>query len=365
MPALGVTEGAVVSAASAIELDPRGVLVGVSGGVDSAVAAMLLRDQGYRVVCVTFAFWSDPGSRDERAGASSAAMDKARRVASQLGCPHLVVDAAGVFFSEVVEYFVAEYAHGRTPNPCVKCNARVRFRLLRETAEHLGLGHVATGHYARLVGDPPRLARGVDRAKDQSYVLAEVPPDLLRNALFPLGEMTKGQVRAVAARAGLESRDEAESQEICFVTDDDHRRFLRARLGDRPGNFVDTTGRVIGAHRGTYNFTVGQRRGLRIAAGEPTYVIALHSDSGEVVVGRREDAGARVVRLTGVVTHGAAAQGPLTVQLRSSGASVPADVAPDGVISLGQPATGVGPGQTAVVYEGEAVVLAGTISSAE
>ncbi|OFW63355.1 MAG: tRNA 2-thiouridine(34) synthase MnmA, partial [Actinobacteria bacterium RBG_13_63_9] len=241
-------------------------MVGLSGGVDSSVAAMLLKDEGYQVTGVTLQLWSDPNSAGGPTGSFSDAVERAAMVARHLGIPHLVVDAGETFVREVVEYFIAEYALGRTPNPCVKCNAAVKFALLVETAQRLGASRIATGHYARLTGAPTRLSRGSDRSKDQSYVLAQVAAHLFEQVVFPLGGMTKGEVRQLAARRGLGNRVSKESQEICFVPRDDHRAFLKDRLGVRPGLILDTDGRPLGHHSGTYNYTVGQRRGLGVAS---------------------------------------------------------------------------------------------------
>jgi tRNA-specific 2-thiouridylase len=189
-----------------------GVLVGMSGGVDSAVAALLLKEQGHQVVGITLTFWNDPGVADERSCCSPENVRRARRVAHSLGIPHFALDARIAFYDQVVKYFISEYAAGHTPNPCAKCNSRVRLGLLVEAAHRLGLARVATGHYARLTGSPLRLARGVDEAKDQAYVLAEVAPDILEHLLFPLGEMRKPDVRRAAAQAGLEGHSAPESQ---------------------------------------------------------------------------------------------------------------------------------------------------------
>jgi tRNA-specific 2-thiouridylase len=362
-----ITSGAELRAPDQ-EVDTRGVLVGMSGGVDSAVAAMMLREQGYRVVGVTLRLWGDAASCDERSCCSPETVRRARRVAHNLGIPHLTVDASDVFYTRVVQYFVEEYAGGRTPNPCAKCNARVRFGFMLDIAHRLGFSHIATGHYARLGGDPLGLTRGVDRAKDQSYMLAEVAPEILRQVIFPLGGMTKVEVRALAARVGLEGHSLPESQEICFVPDDDYRRFLRERLGDRSGAIVDGEGRVLGDHSGTYNFTIGQRKGLGIAGGQPKYVVALAAERREVVVGEASAAAVRSVRIRGTTNHRREASARGTVQLRSSGESVPARTVAEAdsvTLVLDEPVIGVALGQTAVMYDGEMVTLAGTIVSSE
>jgi tRNA-specific 2-thiouridylase len=355
------------------EAEEQGVLVGMSGGVDSAVAALLLKKQGHRVVGVTLRLWSDPGSRDDRSCCSPEAVRRARRTAHGLGIPHLTVDAGEAFHRDVVSYFVEEYGRGRTPNPCAKCNARLRFSLMLEIAEGLGLPRIATGHYSRMEGSPLGLMRGVDRPKDQSYVLAEVVPETLRRVLFPLGNMTKKEVRAAASEAGLEARSVPESQEICFVADDDHRRFLRERLGERPGAIVDLEGRQIGRHSGTYNFTVGQRKGLGIASQTPLYVVGVDADLAVVTAGSAEECLVGELLIGDVVLHRPKTAGPVAVQVRSSGPAIPARLRDEtGLPKIGfggehvsivleEPASGVAPGQTAVLYEGGEVLLAGTI----
>lgn len=357
---LGVTESAS---------GERGVLVGMSGGVDSGVAAMLLVKAGFRVVGITLRLWNDPGVSGERSCCSPESVRRARAVAHGLGIPHLTLDASALFQERVVQYFVQEYAEGRTPNPCAKCNARVRLGLMLDVAHRLGLPRVATGHYARLTGSPPCLTRGVDTKKDQSYVLAEVSPDLLEQMLFPLGEMTKIEVRRAAAAAGLEGHSAAESQEICFVPDDDHRRFLRARLGEAPGEIVDGTGRVVGRHSGTYNFTPGQRRGLRVAGPQPLYVLRVDAGRRLVVVGSLAETAVGAVHVEDLTFHRPSPGGDLSVQLRSSSPAVPVRsvelAGGRAVIALGEAAYGVAPGQTAVLYSGTQVAMAGTIAGTE
>jgi tRNA-specific 2-thiouridylase len=296
------------------------------------VAALLLREQGYRPVGATLKLWTDPESNTENSCCSGEAVQRARRVAHRLGIPHFTLDAGEIFFADVVQYFLAEYSAGRTPNPCAKCNARLRFGLLAKAAARLGLGKIATGHYARLTGDPPRLARGVYGPKDQSYVLSEIAPELLEHTLFPLGELDKPAVRALAREAGLEGFDAPESQEICFVPQAGHRTFLRRRLGVRPGAIVDATGRPLGRHSGTYNFTIGQRRGHGVAAAEPLFVTRLDADKAEVVIGPHDGLAVEELVLEDVTVHrlGTPARG--LVQTRSSGEPSPGAVArPAGV----------------------------------
>jgi len=292
------------------------------------------------------------------------AEERAKATARKIGVPHLIVDAQQEFYEAVVQYFVEEYAAGRTPNPCCKCNARFRLAFMLHLAESLGASKVATGHYARMVGEPLCLARALDLSKDQSYVLAEVDPSILRQCVFPVGSLTKPQVRTMAREAGLESADSAESQEICFIPDNDYRRFLRERIGELPGEIVDTEGRVVGFHRGTYNFTVGQRRGVGIAKGRPLYVVDIDARARRVVVGERSSALVGRIELEDIVWHRSPRQELLKVQVRSTGEAVPAKLSADGkTILLLEAAVGVAPGQTAVVYENGLVCLAGTICS--
>ena len=340
---------------------PSGVLVGMSGGVDSSVAAMLLQRAGHRVVGVTLRLWDEGDTAGERSCCSSDAVKRAAAVAATLGMPHFTVDAREPFRHGVVDYFVEEHALGRTPNPCMKCNARVRFGFMLELASRLGLAAIATGHYARLTGSPLALARGVDHRKDQSYVLAEVAPELLRRVLLPLGELRKPEVRRLAAEAGLSGASQPESQEICFIPDDDHRRFLTTRLGDMPGVIVDSTGREVGAHRGVYNFTIGQRKGLRVAGHDASYVLALDAEHRRVTIGERADLAVKGLRLAGIVWHRSLTGSETTIQFRSSGGRVPGRLTDMTQVVFDEPAMGVAPGQTAVVYEGENVIAAGTI----
>lgn len=349
----------------------------MSGGVDSTVAALLLRDEGLKVVGVTLKLWE--GSDDHAAGRSpysSAAARRAKEAADALGIPHFTVDATARFSEAVIDYFVDEYRRGRTPNPCTKCNARVRFGLLLELAQQHGLAWVATGHYARFAGAGRVLSRAADLSKDQSYVLAEVEPGLLNHVLLPLGDLTKSEVRRLAADAGLPGWETPESQDICFVPDGDYRSFLRARLGERPGDIVDQKGAVVGAHDGVYGFTIGQRKGLRVPGPAPHYVTAIDPERDRVVVGTDGECAVRTLEIGDLTWHATPNDIDYLVQIRSTGAPLRArfarppdadpsrDEYPDQVsIALHEPAAGVATGQTAVLYDGPTVVMAGTITS--
>jgi tRNA-specific 2-thiouridylase len=340
------------------------VVLGLSSGVDSSVAAWLLRQQGYNVIGVTLAL-AEPGSSEQtKSCCSPTLMGKAKAIADHLGIPHYSVDKIEEFRGKVVDYFVSEYAVGRTPNPCAKCNARLRFGALLAVAERLGASALATGHYARLTGDPRRLSRGLDRQKDQSYVLAEVDPALLERCIFPLGEMTKPQVRRIAADIGLADLVSEESQEICFVPGDDYRVFLRERIGERPGTIVDEDGNVLGLHSGTYNYTVGQRKGLGGGGGQPLYVSSVDVDRAEVVATAHGGEGVQVIGFALSAVHREQHSGGVSVQLRSMGGPLPGRLLGLDTIILDEPARNVAPGQTVVVYEGDDVVVGGTISCA-
>jgi tRNA-specific 2-thiouridylase len=262
----------------------RKIAIALSGGVDSAVAAALLQRRGWDLQAVHL-----------RLSPLAATADRAGVLARHLGLPFMVIDLQREFAREVLDYFVSEYARGRTPNPCVRCNVAVKFGHLWDYLRDAGFTHLATGHYARILpsGDgAPALFRGVDRRKDQSYFLSRLPLGLLPHILFPLGEMTKEEVRRFSREAGLPVREnQSESMELCFIPEGDYQTFLKARRGfsGPPGDFVDSQGRCLGRHRGLENYTVGQRRGLGLPAREPFYVIDLQPESNRVVLGHREE----------------------------------------------------------------------------
>jgi tRNA-specific 2-thiouridylase len=341
----------------------------MSGGVDSSVTAALLAEQGWDVTGVHLKLASTPHAAQVQGRGCCTLNDSydARRVADTLGIPFYVWDMADDFSAAVVEDFLDEYATGRTPNPCARCNERVKVVGLLARARALGFDALATGHYARVADG--RLLRGVDRAKDQSYVLYMLGPDQLAHFRLPLGELTKPQVRAKAAELGLRTAAKPESYDVCFIPDGDTAGWLERRLGPRPGEIVDSEGTVLGTHEGTYRYTVGQRRGLGISAPSPRYVLSIEPAAGRVVVGGRDDLAIRAVTLDRVTTTegGGLPAGRAAVQLRAHGAPVACTVVPDDGgrvrLDLTEPADAVAPGQAGVVYDGDRVLGGGTVAA--
>jgi tRNA-specific 2-thiouridylase len=343
---------------------PGRVAVAMSGGVDSAVA--LLR-AGQDPVGVTLRLWTDPeGPHSERACCSPEAVIAARETCHHLGIPHVTLDLREGFRRAVVEPFVRGYARGETPNPCTRCNGGFRFAELLAFARRAGAERLATGHYARTVRHRGRLllARGVDPAKDQSYMLARLDPAKLERVWFPLGDQAKEETRAEAARAGLAVAARAESQEACFLAGDDYRAFLERRgLVSREGPVVDESGAVLGTHPGYWRFTPGQRRGLGVGGGEPLYALATSAGRNAVVVGPRAALARDTVRATGRL-YVPVDRAEVKVRYRSP--AVGADVEPTARgfrLQLDEPAYGVARGQTAVLYEDDVVVGCGLVSS--
>ncbi len=349
---------------------PDRVLVAVSGGVDSAVAALNEREAGAEVVAVTVKLWADPDTDGTRACCSPEAVLGARAVSHSMGIPHFTLDLEHGFRSTVVDGFLDGYAEGRTPNPCVLCNGEVRISAMVALADRVGATHLVTGHYARIVDDGrgSLLAEGTDPNKDQSYMLAALPPEMISRLRFPLADVSKPEVREIAARNGLAVAGKPESQDLCFLAGSSKRAFLRRHggLGDSEGPVLDRRGRELGRHRGHHNFTVGQRRGLGIATGEPLYVTGTDAASNSVTVGPRGDLASSRVSVAQATLHrdGAAVN---RVRLRYRSPAVAARVdAPAGrhgllEIELEQPFEGVAPGQTAVLMSGDTVVGHGTI----
>jgi tRNA-specific 2-thiouridylase len=346
------------------------VAVAMSGGVDSSVAAALLQAQGHDVVGITLQQWPrDETEESARHGGccSLDAVEDARRVASLLGIPYYCWNLEKEFGERVIEPFHREYLEGRTPNPCVRCNAFVRFDLMLRRVIGLGFDRLATGHYARVIMGPlgPELHMGVDPAKDQSYMLYHLDRERLGQILFPLGGMTKREVREHAREFGLPVAGKAESQEICFVPRGDTARYLAERLPVRAGSVVDRAGRELGTHRGTALYTVGQRNGFGdLSEAGPWYVVSVDAPANRLVVGRREELATRKVDLRDVTFIDPAQPQPVQCQarLRYHAQPIPA-VYEEGRLALQEPFLGSAPGQAAVLYAGTKVLGGGIISA--
>jgi tRNA-uridine 2-sulfurtransferase len=346
------------------------VLVALSGGVDSAVAALREREAGRDVVAVTLKLWADRRTDGEASCCSPEAVLGARRVAHSLGIPHLTLDLEGEFRDGVVGPFLRGYAEGRTPNPCVLCNGDLRIDAMIALASRLGAATLATGHYARIVddGDGPLLAAAADSAKDQTYMLSGLRPSSLARLRFPLGELTKPEVREIAVRAGLEVAARAESQDLCFLAGQGKREFLRrhAGLDERSGDVVDRGGRRLGSHNGHHNYTVGQRRGLGVGGGEPLYVLGTDAETNTVIAGHRGELATRRVRIRGARLHRPADRVD-GVRLRSHAPRRDCRLEVNGdpsepIVALAEPVDGAAPGQVACLLDGDLVVGHGTIA---
>lgn len=349
----------------------------MSGGVDSSVTAALLQEEGHEVIGISMQVWdysqfSAPDGEKFDTCCSLDDIHDARRVAEQIGIPFYVVNFEEEFRRLVIDDFVDEYFRGRTPNPCVRCNQRIKFELLLHKARELNADYLATGHYAQIEQRADglfHLLRGLDPGKDQSYFLFTLTQDQLARVLFPLGGMTKGEVRRLAAERGLRVAEKGESQEICFVPDDDYIRFLEDERGTglMAGEIVDAAGNVLGRHDGTYRYTVGQRRGLGIAHSHPLYVVGVDADSRQVIVGPKEE-----LVSTGLVAGDVTWIVPPVVQtvdasckIRYRHQPVPCSVAvlADGraEVRFREPEKSVTPGQAVVFYRGDEVLGGGWI----
>ena len=348
-------------------------LVAMSGGVDSSVAAALMLDAGYEVVGVTVKQWQGPdGSLPITGCCTVSDAEDARSVADRLGVAYYVLDHVAEFTREVVDRFGADYLAGRTPNPCIECNRRVRFGVLFDRMESLGCDVLVTGHHARVEGAPGarRLLRAVDESKDQSYVLHMLDQARLEHIRFPIGAMTKDEVRARAADIGLRTASKPDSQDLCFVAGD-YRDLIRERFpdADRPGEIVDERGVVVGQHAGTTGFTIGQRNGIGVAFGEPRFVLEVEPTSGRVVIGPRDAllvAGCSLETVTWVA--GEPPSGPaVSIQLRYRSRPVPARFreGENGYdVWFDEPQEAIAPGQAGVMYRGDEVLGGGTIAQA-
>jgi tRNA-specific 2-thiouridylase len=349
--------------------DRQRVLVALSGGVDSAVAALREREAGREVVAVTLKLWADQRTDGERSCCSPEAVLGARRLAHSLGLPHLTLDLETEFRAGVVGPFLRGYAEGRTPNPCVLCNGDLRIDAMIALAERLGAGKLATGHYARIVddGSGPLLSAAGDPAKDQTYMLSGLRPESIARLSFPLADLTKPEVREIAARAGLEVAGRAESQDLCFLAGQGKREFLRRHAGieERPGDVVDRRGRRLGSHDGHHDFTVGQRRGLGLGGGEPLYVIRTDAATNRVIAGPRGELATRRVRIRGARLHRPPERvDGVRLRYHSPRRDCRLEVNGDpseAIVALAEPVDGPAPGQVACLLDGDLVIGHGTI----
>ncbi len=352
------------------------VLVAISGGVDSAVAALLERDAGHEVVAVTLKLWADRHNDGERSCCSPEAVLDARGLAHSLGLPHLTMDLEREFRAAVVDGFLDGYARGQTPNPCIRCNGDLRLDAMLDLGRRIGSAGLATGHYARVRDDDggPLLAAAADAHKDQIYMLSALRPVSIARMRFPLGELTKPEVRQIAAKAGLPVAAKRESQDLCFLAGEGRHDFLARHGGlrDREGPIADRGGRVIGRHRGHHNFTVGQRRGIGVSAPEPLYVLDTDAGSNRVVVGSREQLAVNSVELRDAVLHRPGERVD-AVRLRYRARPLPCRLEPDEAapgehaelgVRLAEPAYGVAPGQTASLMSSDVIVGHATIAGA-
>ncbi len=353
------------------------VVVAMSGGVDSSVAAALLKEQGHDVTGMMLRLWSEPGKEDSNRCCTPDSMAQARRVAAKLDIPFYVIDAKEIFHKTVVNYFMDGYARAETPNPCLVCNRQIRWEFLFNHATALGADYMATGHYVRLGNQngAVHLIKGVDPAKDQSYVLHVMSQEKLRRALFPVGEYPKSEIRAIAERLGLAVAKRPDSQDLCFLAGDDYRNFLQ-RNGPQmltPGTIVNRQGQVLGEHTGLPNYTIGQRKGLGIASAQPLYVLGKDAAANTLIVGTADELGQEQLLAVNVNWPGGVVpQNPFRadVKIRYTAREAPAEVTPleNGTkarVRFDAPQRDITPGQAAVFYDGDQVLGGGVILSSK
>jgi tRNA-uridine 2-sulfurtransferase len=354
------------------------VAVAMSGGVDSSVASVLLKQQGYDVIGMMLRLWSEPGKEDSNRCCTPDSMALARRVAAKLDIPFYVIDAKEVFHQTVVNYFLAGYARGGTPNPCLMCNRHIRWEFLLNHALALGADYMATGHYARTLKDRDgrvQLIRAVDRTKDQSYVLYVLTQDKLAKALFPVGDYPKPEIRRIAAENNLPVATRHDSQDLCFLAGEDYRDFLKRNSPEMlaPGEIVDQTGEVLGHHIGLPNYTIGQRKGLHVSSQVPLYVISKDASKNTLRVGREDELGARELIAVNVNwTSGYSLADPFRAQVKTryTAQESPAEVFPlEGGnkvrVAFDSLQRDITPGQAAVFYNGDTVLGGGIIISSK
>lgn len=353
------------------------VVVGMSGGVDSSVAAWLLKEQGYEVIGVTMQIWQDEEEtvQEENGGCCGlSAVEDARRVAAMLDIPYYVMNFKSEFKKYVMDYFVDEYLHGRTPNPCIACNRYVKWESLLKRSMDIGADYIATGHYARIArlsNGRYALRKSATEAKDQTYALYNLTQEQLAHTLMPVGDYTKEEIRAMAEKIGLRTANKPDSQEICFIPDHDYAGFIAREAGDKvppAGNFVSSDGRILGQHKGITHYTIGQRKGLGIAFGVPVFVTEIRPETNEVVLGSNEEVFGTTVyadRLNFMSIPDLEGELEVTAKIRYNHGGAPCTILRIGedrvICQFHEPVRAITPGQAVVFYEGDTVVGGGTI----
>ncbi len=357
-------------------MEKKKVVIGMSGGVDSSVAAYLLKEKGYDVIGVTMQIWQDEDqfTQEENGGCCGlSAVDDARRVADDLQIPYYVMNFKQEFKENVMDYFVKEYLQGRTPNPCIACNRYVKWESLLKRSLDIGAEYIATGHYARVVKlDNGRytLGKSATAAKDQTYALYNLTQFQLSHTLMPVGEYTKDEIRAIAEKINLRVANKPDSQEICFIPDNDYAKFITENSGKKieEGNFVTTTGEVIGRHKGISHYTVGQRKGLNLSLGKPVFVVELRPDTNEVVIGDNEEVfhdRLYANQLNFMTIEHLDGEMKVSAKIRYNHQGAPATIRmmSEDVMEcvFDEPQRAITPGQAVVLYDGDLVVGGGTI----